>query len=438
MRCRFQTQISQIFADFDKMKIKRTKTIIYPDKNRVLLRAFSPGDDQRIKKIISRILSLSKDELENELGTIMEEFSNRHRNLDKFYLNRYEQIQPFIDKRSSLNQNQKLLIGSYFTMEYSPESAALFNPSMVLHPDQTNLPGNDKRFILSLRATGEGHISSIIFTSGIIAEKNKIKLDDRMKYVTNAQKINDYFSTDDNLIYEIEYSKDVPLSERIIFPYSPFEVNGIEDARFVEFFNEDYSRTYYATYTAYDGKMIHPQILETKDFLHFKVNSLNGTEVRNKGMALFPKKINGKYAMLSRQDNENIYLMYSENLYTWDKKERIVEPKYPHEFVQLGNCGSPVETEEGWLVISHSVGAMRKYTISAYLFDKENPSVLIGSLNKPLISPDKNEREGYVPNVVYSCGGIVNNGELIIPYAMSDYACSFAKVNLNELLTNLK
>ena len=420
------------------MKIERTKTIIYPDKKRVLLRTFSPGDDQRIKKIISRILSLSKDELENELGSIMEEFNKRHRNLDKFYLNRYEQIQPFIDKRSSLNQNQKLLIGSYFTMEYSPESAALFNPSMVLHPDQTNLSGNDKRFILSLRATGEGHISSIVFTSGIITEKNIIELDKRMKYVTNPQQINDYFHTNNNLIYEIEYSREVPLQERIIFPHSPFEVNGIEDARFVEFFNEDKSRTYYATYTAYDGKMIHPQILETNDFLHFKVNSLNGTEVRNKGIALFPKKINGKYAMLSRQDNENIYLMYSENLYTWDKKERIVEPKYPHEFVQLGNCGSPVETEEGWLVISHSVGAMRKYTISAYLFDKENPSVLIGSLNKPLISPDKNEREGYVPNVVYSCGGIVNYGELIIPYAMSDYACSFAKVNLNELLTNLK
>ncbi len=420
------------------MKIKRTKTTIYPDKNRVMLRPFNPGSELRIKKIIDRILSLSKDELENELETIIKEFKNRHKDLNKFYLGRYEQFRHFIDKSISLNQNQKLLIGSYFTMEYSPESAALFNPSMVLNPDQTNLSGNNKRFILSLRATGEGHISSIVFTSGVITGKNLIELDERLQYVTNPQKINDYFNTNDNLIYEIEYSKDVPLQERIIFPHSPFEVNGIEDARFVEFIDETSSRTYYATYTAYDGKTIHSQILETKDFLHFKVRSLNGTEVKNKGMSLFPKKINGKYAMLSRQDNENIYLMYSESLYSWDKKELIAEPKHPYEFVQLGNCGSPIETEEGWLVISHSVGAMRKYTMSAYLFAKENPSLLIGSLNKPLLSPDKNEREGYVPNVVYSCGGIVNNGELIIPYAMSDYACSFAKVNLNELLTNLK
>ena len=272
------------------MKVKRTKTIIYSDKNRVLLRPFSPGDEQRIKKIINRILSLSKDELENELEIIMEEFSNRHRNLDEFYLNRYEQLKHFVDKNTQVNQNQKLLIGSYFTMEYSPESAALFNPSIVLHPDQTNLSGKEKRFILSLRATGEGHISSIVFTSGIISEKNIIELDERLKYITNPQKINDYFSTDDNLIYEIEYSREVPLQERIIFPHSPFEVNGIEDARFVEFIDVTGSRSYYATYTAYDGKAIHPQILETEDFLHFKVNSLNGLKLRIKVWRFFLKK----------------------------------------------------------------------------------------------------------------------------------------------------
>ncbi len=237
--------------------------------------------------------------------------------------------------------------------------------------------------------------------------------------------------------YEIQYNPDQRLSERIIFPHSPSEINGIEDARFVEFTDEEGQRIYYATYTAYDGKVIFPQILETKDFLHFKISTLNGPEIKNKGMALFPRKINGLYAMISRQDNENIFLMYSDQLHFWYTKQLILKPTYPWEFVQLGNCGSPIETDAGWLVLSHGVGAMREYTMGAFLLDKNDPSIVIGRLEEPLLTANENEREGYVPNVVYSCGGAIHGDELIIPYAMSDHASSIAKVNLKDLLTEL-
>ena len=234
--------------------------------------------------------------------------------------------------------------------------------------------------------------------------------------------------------YEIFFSPELNLSERIIFPSSPTEINGIEDARFVEFHDDDGSVRYYATYTAFDGKVILPQILETEDFLRFKASTLNGPEVRNKGLALFPRRVNGLYAMLSRQDNENIYLMYSDMLHFWYTKEQIAKPTYGWEFVQLGNCGSPLETEAGWLVLTHGVGPMRKYAMGAFLLDLNDPSRLIGRLEEPLLEPNANEREGYVPNVVYSCGGVIHNGELIIPYAMSDYASTFATIPVDTIL----
>ena len=360
-----------------------------------------------------------------------------------------------------------MLIGSYFTQEYALESAALFNPSMVWHPDQSGLADGSRRFILSLRATGEGHISSITFRSGTIDAENRIRMDEPTRFVTAPELVPNTLY-DKTLVlpqadsswastarsparswarsatssrstsceraisravqqsrprqheiepvaqgmltlakanYEIRYSPEQHVSERIIFPFSPTETNGIEDARFVQFHDDDGSVRYYATYTAFDGKVILPQILETDDFLHFKVSTLNGPEVRNKGFALFPRKVNGLYAMLSRQDNENIYLMYSDMLHFWYTKELIAKPTYAWEFVQLGNCGSPIETEAGWLVLTHGVGPMRKYAMGAFLLDLDDPSRVIGRLDVPLLEPDANEREGYVPNVVYSCGG---------------------------------
>jgi predicted GH43/DUF377 family glycosyl hydrolase len=480
------------------MKAIRTGIVIKPDYKRVLYRPFIITSEERITRIIARILTLSEEEVKTELNQVITEFEERHQRLRNFYLNRFEQMKKHLLTDKELSKERKLLIGAYFTQEYSLESAALFNPSMVWHPNQSDLLKGSRRFILSLRATGEGHISSITFRSGVIDKENNITLDIPSRYVTTSENIsnqvfektlfekklleldllNDFAliiveSLDENFTfdelesiinmlmrslrnkgteneltsrailslalsnYEIQYNSDQRLSERVIFPHSPSEINGIEDARFVEFIDDNEQRTYFATYTAYDGKVTFPQLLETKDFLNFKISTLNGPEVKNKGMALFPRKINGLYAMISRQDNENIYLMYSENLHFWYTKQLILKPTYPWEFVQLGNCGSPLETEAGWLVLSHGVGAMREYSIGAFLLDKDDPSKVIGRLKEPLLSPNENEREGYVPNVLYSCGGAIHGDELIIPYAMSDQASSIAKVKVSELIKKI-
>jgi len=480
------------------MKAIRTRIVIKPDYKRVLYRPFKILSEERIIKIIGRIMTLSEKDVKKELRQVMTEYEERHQRLRNFFNNRFEQMKKYLLTDMVLSDDRKLLIGAYFTQEYSLESAALFNPSIVWHPDQSNLPEGSRRFILSLRATGEGHISSITFRTGIIDRENKITIQTPTRYVTVSEfitnpvyekvlferklveldllndfakkvlsNLEDFFTINDleecikvlmrpyrnkggdidlaakailSLAlsnYEIQYNTDQRLSERIIFPHSPSEINGIEDARFVEFTDENGERIYYATYTAYDGKIVFPQILETKNFLHFKISTLNGPEVKNKGMALFPRKINGHYAMISRQDNENIFLMYSDHLHFWYTKQLILKPTYSWEFIQIGNCGSPIETDAGWLVLSHGVGAMREYSIGAFLLDKDDPSKVIGRLEEPLLTPNENEREGYVPNVIYSCGGTIHGGELIIPYAMSDYASSFAKVNLNDLLTEL-
>ena len=480
------------------MKAIRTGIFIKPDYKRVLYRPYPIIYEERLIKIIGRILTLSEKEITKELKQVLMKYEERHHSLIKYFLKRYEHVKKYLLTDQPLSDERKLLIGAYFTQEYSLESAALFNPSMVWHPDQTNLPNGSRRFILSLRATGEGHISSITFRSGVIDNENKINIDIPTRYVTTSENIinpmyekmlferklieldllNDFAkivlnSLENNFTYkdldecigilirpfknkhgenelvakgilslalsnyEIHYTPDQKLSERIIFPHSPSEINGIEDARFVEFIDENGQKTYYATYTAYDGEVIFPQLLETKDFLKFKITTLNGPEAKNKGFALFPRKINGLYAMISRQDNENIYLMYSDHLHFWYTKQLILKPTYPWEYMQLGNCGSPIETEAGWLVLSHGVGAMRGYSIGAFLLDRDDPSKVIGRLKEPLLTPNENEREGYVPNVVYSCGSAINRDELIIPYATSDHASSFAKVNIKELIDEM-
>ncbi len=480
------------------MKAKRTDIIIKPDYKRVLYRPFELHQEQRFVKIIARIMSLSEAEVKREIDDVMTEFHYRHPNLIDFFLKRFEQVRHHLLTDQPLSENRKLLIGAYFTQEYSLESAALFNPCMVWHPDQSGLDEDSRRFIISLRATGEGHISSITFRSGVIDANNHSRLDKPSRFVTTPELIanpsyekalfekklfelgldnkfsarifsslDDCFTLNDlqeNISYalrqyrsrngeiettakgmlslaqsnyEVKFSPDQSLTERIIFPNTPAEVNGIEDARFVQFFDEDRGIIYYATYTAYNGKVFLTHLLETTDFLHFKISTLNGSAVQNKGLALFPRKISGNYAMLSRQDNENIYIMFSDHIHFWHTKQILLKPTFPWEFVQLGNCGSPIETEAGWIVLSHGVGPMRKYAISAFLLDLNDPTKVIGRLKEPLISPNEKEREGYVPNVVYSCGGLIHGRELIIPYAMSDYASSFATVNLDELLNEL-
>jgi len=238
--------------------------------------------------------------------------------------------------------------------------------------------------------------------------------------------------------YEIQFSLDTAISERVIFPISETEKNGIEDARWVKFTNDDGSKVYYATYTAYDGRVILPKMMETKDFYHFKVLPLHGEIAQNKGMALFPRKIKGKYAMLCRIDGVNNYIAFSDQIGIWRNAQLLQRPKFPWEFIQIGNAGSPIETQEGWLVITHAVGPLREYVLAAALYDLDDPAKEIGRLREPLLMPNQEEREGYVPNVVYSCGSMLHNGDLVIPYAMSDYASTYATVDLNDLLAELK
>ena len=479
--------------------VTRTGLVLKPDSARVLLRSFNPNNDQRSLKIVARVIALPEEAVHAELAKVMAQFEERHHQVKAFLMRRFHQIEPFLITDAPLSDERKWLLGSYFTLEYALESAALFNPSLVWHPDQSGLPEGSKRFIVSLRATGEGHLSSITFREGVVDAKNALTIAAPNRFVTAPEivanptydhplferklselghwdeftatvlgALNPLFTLEElkasianitrqnrsrfpsaaassrSLLtlaqanYAISYAPDQPLSERIIFPTSPTELNGIEDARFVEFHEDDGSRVYYANYTAYDGTVTMPQILKTEDFLHFEMSTLNGPEVQNKGMALFPCRVNGLYAMLSRQDNENIYIMFSDNIHFWYTKELLVKPTYPWEFVQLGNCGSPIDLGSAWLVLTHGVGPMRRYVIGAVLLDRKDPTRVIGRLAEPLISPDSSEREGYVPNVLYSCGAQVHNGSLILPYALSDYASTFAVIPVEDILRAMK
>lgn len=481
------------------LNVVRTGVCLRPDPARVLFRPFVPLGEARSLRILARVLALTEAEVRAHLDQVLAEFHARHQRLQDYFLARYAAVSHLLPTDQELSAGRRLLIGACFTQEYSLEAAALFNPSIVPHPDQDGLPEGTLRFILSLRATGEGRISSITFRTGTVGPDGKVGLDAPSRYVTTpvhippasydksifwrqiqelgvedapsmtilealpehftvvelageiqrlrrcAQHRNTEFDrTAARLLnlaranYEVIYTPAQPLSERVIFPTSPSESNGIEDARFVRFVEDDASVAYVATYTAYDGRVTIPQMLETRDFLHFRICTLNGPEVQNKGMALFPRKIDGQYVMLSRQDGDNLYLMRSKDLHFWQDKTPLLRPASPWEFLQIGNCGSPIETAEGWLVISHGVGPMRKYSIGAFLLDREDPSRVLRRLRQPLLSPDESEREGYVPNVVYSCGSLVHAGRLILPYAMSDSASSFATVDLAELLAAME
>jgi predicted GH43/DUF377 family glycosyl hydrolase len=472
------------------VQTERFPLTIHPDPRRVLFRPFHLGPE-RTARILDRLFQLNEEEVRRELDTVFQEFKYRHQAVEEYLERRALEILGAADVDPvGLSRERQLLAGAYFTHEYALEAAALFNPSIVWHPDQSGMPEGCRRFVISLRATGEGHISSVEFRSGFVDGEAQIWLDSYSRYVTPPdqyaegllskavflRKVHELGMDDgfagslsaalpeqigyteaaaiirahegyashkvaaDGILgllkanYEISYKSDRALSERILFPYSPNEMNGMEDARFVAFTDDAGAVTYYATYTAYNGRVIFPQLLETEDFLRFRVRTLTGDVVRNKGMALFPRKVGGKYRMLGRQDGENIYLMDSDDLYFWHSSNLLMAPEYPWEFVQLGNCGSPIETPEGWLVLSHGVGAMRKYCIGAFLLDLEDPSRVLARLPYPLITPLEEEREGYVPNVVYTCGALLHAGKVIIPYAMSDYSTGFARVLLDDLL----
>jgi predicted GH43/DUF377 family glycosyl hydrolase len=481
-----------------KQLVKRRSTVLNAESARVITRTHIPGDKARTRALIVRVSKLSDADVHNLLEAVYEGFSGRHRNFRAALQRNFDRIAEHVPKRISLSSEQELLLGAYFTAEYSVESAALFNPSVVIHPDQKGVDKGSQRFVMSFRATGEGHVSSIEFRSGIVDANDDILFDPISQYVATPEMhtdpvyhrlhfrrkleemgvrdvitnhllegLDETFTFDDlgtqitklrstkfrlkdkdNAIdtvlwlarsnYEVIFRPEEQISERVIFPVSENESAGIEDARFVRFKDDDKSVIYYATYTAYNGFTILPQILETTDFLTFKMHTLSGKNAQNKGMALFPRKINGNFVMLSRQDGVNNYIMFSDSVRFWDESELLQEPVHPLEFVQVGNCGSPVETSEGWLTLFHGVGPMRKYSIWAELLDIDDPSRVIGRLNEPILTPDEHERDGYVPNVVYSCGSMLHGDVLIVPYGIADQRCRVATVSIPELLTRLK
>jgi predicted GH43/DUF377 family glycosyl hydrolase len=477
------------------LKISSNSIDFRPNIDRVLNRPFIPASPDQVSNIIERVLSFSDREVEAQLACLRAEFGQRHPNLERSWLRQFEKVEAYLSNKASLSTSRRLLIGAFFTGEYAVESVALCNPSIVPHPSQTDLGAEDLRFILTLRAIGEGHISSIEFRSGIVRSNHSIEVDNLMDLVTAPDiEADPTFSTnifrhrlqekglennwsrsvmnrlgatftrselDESLRraahetqrhnedvkraieclhwlvnsnYELNFSPSTPLSQRVIFPVSLNESNGMEDARFVRFVDEDGHATYYATYTAYDGRVILPQLIETNDFLRFRIRSLTGPAIQNKGMALFPKRIDGRYAILSRYDDENLYLMLSDDLYFWSNPQLLLRPSQPWEFVKIGNCGSPIETDAGWLVLTHGVGPMRKYCISALLLDLRNPLKVIGRLKEPLLKPAVDQTNGYVPNVVYTCGALIHGGRLILPYGLNDTVTEIVTIELETLL----
>lgn len=481
------------------LRVRKRPGIIGSENYRVILRPYLPSPESRIAPLVEKVLRLSESDAEILLDDILRDFSNRHRNFREILEKHFLIIERFAENKNRLAPVYRQLLGAYFTCEYSVEAAALFNPSMVLHPDQAGLPEGSTRFILSFRAVGEGHLSSIEFRSGVIDHNNDVFFDPTSRYIEPASvtpdnryvrdrfhrklsemcacnEVTNYlldqlpssFTFSDlnekiaqlernpnfdlehraNAIkhalwlarsnYEIRFNPDHNISERAIFPVSESQRGGIEDARFVRFVDDDSRVRYYATYTAYDGRMIMPQLIETSDFVSFHIITLNGKAVQNKGMALFPRKIHGRYAMLSRQDGQNNHIMFSDNLHFWEESSVFQRPAHPWELIQIGNCGSPVETENGWLVLTHGVGPMRRYSIGLQLLDLENPARVIGSLKDPILVPSANERDGYVPNVVYSCGAMIHDGELIIPYAFGDQHTRLATLHLDEIFARFE
>jgi len=478
-----------------KLKVKRKANKIVGDTSRVITCLHIPEEGYRISKIIQRIMNLSETAAKKLITQIMADFSGRHEDIEHIFERHLNEVKDYLPRNAIPSDVQKALIGAYFTKEYSIESAALFNPSIVPHPDQSHLEEGSLRFIMSLRATGEGHISSIVFRSGVLDRHNTFLFDPVSDFVETPDlqldpvykrnpfhlKLNEMGASNEitahilnqlpedftynELIekigilrakpqfskahqnrtfktirwladsnYEVSFHPDHRISERVIFPVSKNESRGIEDARFVQFFDNRQEVTYYATYTAYNGIAILPQLIETKDFIKFNILTLNGKAVQNKGLALFPRKIGGRYAMLSRQDGENNHIMFSDNIHFWQESQIIQEPEYPWEFIQIGNCGSPLETDKGWIVLTHGVGPMRQYCIGAMLLDLENPTKIIARLDEPLLAPREEDREGYVPNVVYTCGAIFHNSDLVIPYGMSDVMSGIATVGVSDLI----
>ena len=420
--------------------LNRQALYLRPDPARVIVRPFKPAteprdlnptDKTRANHIVDRVLALDPDAAASLLADVLENFRGRHRNLLETCEARADEMEDAFASHTHFSKIQRQLVGAYFLHEYSFEGAALFNPSIVSHPDQSGAPAGGRRFILSLRAVGEGHVSSLTFRSGYIAANGSVTVD-RTARLAAIPKVAKFVSGPDGAHVEVTFKPNEDISERVIFPVTDRQSHGIEDARFVEFTGGE-GRIFYATYTAYSGSAIRSELIETADFVTFRMTPLRGTAAQNKGMALFPRLIDGRYAMIARQDNENLYLIYSDDLYDWNGGTVVLKPEFPWEFVQIGNCGSPIELDDGWLLLTHGVGPVRKYSIGAVLLDKADPSKVLARSREPLVRPEPSEREGYVPNVVYTCGAMRHNDQIILPYAVSDTFSNFATIKITAL-----
>ncbi|MGC4030279.1 MAG: glycoside hydrolase family 130 protein [Tepidisphaeraceae bacterium] len=477
--------------------MRRLPIQLTSDDRRVIARPFMMGAS-RVRSLFERLSGIPEEQIEGLLRGVEGAYADRHPRLAFTFHENYESGAAMIGWERAWSTGRRLLAGAYLTMEYAVDSAALFNPSIVMHPDQSGVSHGDTRFVMSLRATGEGHVSSIVFRTGLLTHDDNVVIDplpprlhrsriapdriyhkdifrrkatemaiaknglldevmnqlgDRFTLIElhrvvdrvrthNAQdgRVADTLKTllwigQSN--FHIDLAADASLSEFVIFPMSEEQSNGLEDLRLTRFVDDDGSIIYHGTYTAYNGVRTMPMLLHTRDFHRIEFASLNGAAAANKGMAIFPRKINGKYVMCSRIDGENLFISFSDSVHFWETAEMLISPRHPWELMQIGNCGAPIETPQGWILLTHGVGPMRTYAIGAMLLDLNDPRKVIGHLKEPIITPDGADREGYVPNVVYTCGAMEVAGDLFIPFAMADKSTSFVVIPTQELVNKL-
>ncbi len=411
-------------------------TRLTAEPGRVVIRPFQIAPGPRPRRIVDAVMAMDMRTCQSELALVNKDFGARHWQTRGVYMDRFRQVQEDLGLGDDVREERKELIGAYFCHEYSYTSAALMNPSIVPHPDQSGISQGALRVVMSLRAVGEGHISSIAFREGILDRDGGFDLLPRPPF-SIAVRQTEAPCAENGGVATVQRFEEASLSGSVIFPFTPQQTNGLEDLRLVRFQDEGEEPVYYGTYTAFSGRDIASELMITKDFRTFKLQPMSGPAARNKGMALFPRKVGGRYVMIGRQDGENVFHLTSDDILHWGEGEQLLAPMYPWELVQIGNCGSPIEIDEGWLLLTHGVGAMRKYSIGAVLLDKEDPRKVLGRTVQPLLSPSDEDREGYVPNVVYTCGALAHGRRLFMPYGVADSSVGFCFIELDELLAEL-
>lgn len=414
-----------------RLKAIASRVVVRPFQLAPEPRNANPVQTDRVRRVIETVRHMDNRTCQSELALVMADFGDRHREIRAVFLERFDEIAAEIGLNDECRESDRLLIGAYFCHEYSFGAAALMNPSVVPHPDQRDTAAGDLRILLSLRAVGEGHISSIAFREGTLHADGTIDLDQDSDFAVAAMPVEISANS-----VTIRRRPHAALSETVIFPVTPAQRNGIEDLRLVKF-QDGGDPVYYGTFTAYSGTAIASELFETRDFQTFELRKMHGTATHHKGLALFPRKLDGLYATIGRLDSESLFLLRSDDLLSWNDGAKILGPLHPWELIQIGNCGSPIELAEGWLVLTHGVGAMRKYCVGAALLDKRDPTQVLGRTAIPLLSPSDDDREGYVPNVVYTCGALVHERILLLPYGIADSAVGFASINVSDVLAGL-